>query len=182
MAVILRQRRDTTANWTTNNPVIPDGQLCFDITNNTFRIGNGTDNYADLAIQSGVAGNDGADGLDGTLSGLLGSDLSMNGFSIGNAEFTGSITEQVATMPALALDPSNGTIQSKTLASDETWTDSLTTGQSMVIHVTNAGYSITYPTITWVTVTPPTLTAVDALVFYKIGATLFGAYIGSVGA
>jgi hypothetical protein len=51
MAVIFRQRRDTAANWTTNNPVIPDGQLCFDTTNDTFRIGNGVANYLDLIIQ-----------------------------------------------------------------------------------------------------------------------------------
>jgi uridine phosphorylase len=50
MATIIRQRRDTEANWIANNPLIPDGQLCFDITNNTFRMGNGVDNYLDLVV------------------------------------------------------------------------------------------------------------------------------------
>jgi hypothetical protein len=62
MATILKQRRDTAANWALSNPVIPDGQLCFDTTNNTFRIGDGTTNYNSLSIQSGTAGADGADG------------------------------------------------------------------------------------------------------------------------
>lgn len=57
MAVILRQRRDTAANWASNNPVIPDGQLCFDTTNNTYRIGDGVTAYESLPIQSGTTGN-----------------------------------------------------------------------------------------------------------------------------
>ena len=57
MAVILRQRRDIAANWTANNPVIPDGQLCFDETNNVFKIGNGTDNYLDLPITASGPAN-----------------------------------------------------------------------------------------------------------------------------
>jgi hypothetical protein len=57
MATILRQRRDTAANWTSANPVIPDGQLCFDTTNDTFRIGDGTTTYGSLPIQSGAAGD-----------------------------------------------------------------------------------------------------------------------------
>ena len=56
MATILRQRRDTAANWSSANPVIPDGQLCFDTTNNTFRVGDGTTNYSSLSIQSGLPG------------------------------------------------------------------------------------------------------------------------------
>ena len=59
MATILRQRRDTAANWTSVNPIIPDGQLCFDETNHTFKIGDGSTNYESLPIQSGVPGQDG---------------------------------------------------------------------------------------------------------------------------
>jgi hypothetical protein len=59
MATILRQRRDTAANWATNNPVIPEGQLCFDTTNNTFRVGDGTTTYSSLSLQSGTNGIDG---------------------------------------------------------------------------------------------------------------------------
>jgi hypothetical protein len=64
MATILKQRRDTAANWSSANPVIPEGQLCFDITNNTFRIGDGTTNYSSLIIQSGVPGA--AGGMQGS--------------------------------------------------------------------------------------------------------------------
>ena len=67
MATILRQRRDTAANWATNNPVIPEGQLCFDTTNNTFRVGDGTTTYSNLdptAFQSPpIAEFDGGDAI-----------------------------------------------------------------------------------------------------------------------
>lgn len=53
MPVIVRQRRDTTVKWSAVNPVIPDGQLAFDTSNLTFRIGNGVDNYLDLPTIGG---------------------------------------------------------------------------------------------------------------------------------
>lgn len=66
MASILRQRRDTAANWLSADPVvIPDGQLVFDTTNNTFRIGDGTTDYDDLLPQSGTQGDTGATGSQG---------------------------------------------------------------------------------------------------------------------
>jgi len=89
MAVILRQRRDTAANWATNNPVIPDGQLCFDETNNTFRIGDGAANYADLSIQSGIPGDLTEIVQDTTPQ--LGGDLDTNGKT-----FQGSSYDQIA--------------------------------------------------------------------------------------
>ena len=69
MPTILRQRRDTAANWSSANPVVPDGQLCFDTTNDTFRIGDGTTNYSSLPVQSGVAGEmSGANNLSEVVS------------------------------------------------------------------------------------------------------------------
>jgi hypothetical protein len=48
MATIIKQRRDTEANWLLENPVIPDGQLCLDTTNNIIRVGDGVTNYANI--------------------------------------------------------------------------------------------------------------------------------------
>jgi hypothetical protein len=45
-----------------------------------------------------------------------------------------------------------------------------------------ASYTVTWPTITWVTSAgnvAPTLTANDTIVFWKISSTLYGAYAGS---
>lgn len=100
--------------------------------------------------------------------------------------FTNGYTEEVfalGTSGSLALNPANGSIQTCALTGNPTFTDSLAAGQSIVLMLTNgASYTVTFPTITWVTSggnTAPTLTAADALVFWKISTTLYGAYAGS---
>jgi hypothetical protein len=100
--------------------------------------------------------------------------------------FTNGYTEEVyalGTSGSLALNPANGSIQTCALTGNPTFTDSLAAGQSIVLMLTNgASYTVTYPTITWVTATgnaAPTLTAADTLVFWKVSTTLYGAVVGS---
>jgi len=102
------------------------------------------------------------------------------------ATFAKGVTETVYTLGTsgtIALNPANGTIQSCAAAGTTTFTDSLSSGQSIALRLTNgASYTINWPTITWVTSagnTAPTLTANDTLVFWKISTTLYGAYVGS---
>ena len=103
----------------------------------------------------------------------------------GTLSFT-TITDTPSTVYALSgtdIDPANGGIQTKTVAANTTFTESLSSGESVVLHLTaGASYTITWPTTTWVTSsgnTAPTLTADDVLVFWKVGSTLYGAYTGS---
>ena len=84
MPSILRQRTDTAAAWGTIDPVIRNKQLCFDSTNNIFKIGNGVDVFSALPVQSGTAGPTGSVGSTG-LTGdtgapalILGSDTIAN--------------------------------------------------------------------------------------------------------
>jgi len=95
----------------------------------------------------------------------------------------GAYSEEVYTLTGTALDPANGTIQAKTLAANTTFTESLTSGESMILMLlAGASYTVTWPTITWVTSAgnvAPTLTANDTLVFWKVSSTLYGAYVGS---
>ena len=42
MSTIFKLRRDTSSNWSTNNPVLADGELGFDRTNVYLKIGDGT--------------------------------------------------------------------------------------------------------------------------------------------
>jgi len=42
MNVTFKLRRDTTANWTTYNPVLQAGEIGIDTTLNKFKIGNGS--------------------------------------------------------------------------------------------------------------------------------------------
>ena len=89
----------------------------------------------------------------------------------------------LATTGSIALDPANGSIQSSVLTGAPTFTDSLEAGQSVVLMLEGgATYSVTWPSLTWVTSAgnaAPTLTAKDTLVFWKVGTTLYGAYVGS---
>ena len=98
----------------------------------------------------------------------------------------GEIKEGVhtlATSGTIALDPANGSIQVSVLTGNPTFTDSLESGQSIVLHLeAGASNTVQWPTITWTTSSgnsAPTLTAKDVLVFWKISSTLYGAYVGS---
>lgn len=91
--------------------------------------------------------------------------------------------DTVYALSGTALDPANGAIQTKTLAAITTFTDSLTSGSSMVLMLEGGStYAVTWPTTTWVTAngnTAPTLTAKDSVAFWKVGTTLYSAYVGS---
>lgn len=93
------------------------------------------------------------------------------------------IKETVYTLSGTAIDPANGSIQTKSLGANTTFTDSLEAGQTVVLMLEGgATYTVTWPTITWVTSggnVAPTLTAKDTLVLWKISTTLYGAYVGS---
>ena len=108
--------------------------------------------------------------------------LVSNG-TVGSPYWTDINTDVVYALTGTALDPLNGTIQTKTLAATTTFTDSLTAGQSMVLMLNGgSSYSVIFPTMTWVTTAgniAPTLTANVALTFWKVSSTLYGSYIGS---
>lgn len=92
---------------------------------------------------------------------------------------TGSITEQVS-VGTDSITASNGTVVTRTLTADTTFTDGLSEGQTVTYLVTNAGYTITYPTISWFGDEAPELGSVDKLFFEKIGGVLYGTHSGSI--
>jgi len=125
---------------------------------------------------------------DNTLTGVAGTTATqtLTNKTIEAGTFTNGYTEEVyalGTSGSLALNPANGSIQTCALTGNPTFTDSLAAGQSIVLMLTNgASYTVTFPTITWVTSggnVAPTLTAADALVFWKISTTLYGAVVGN---
>jgi hypothetical protein len=101
----------------------------------------------------------------------------------GDVKFSNAVVETVFSLTGTALDPNNGTVQTKTISGNTTFTDSLSSGESMSLHLTSASsYTITWPTIKWVTGTgnnAPTLTAADTVVLFKISSVLYGVWIGS---
>ena len=94
-----------------------------------------------------------------------------------------TVRDTVYALSGVAFDATNGGVQTKTLAANTTFTDSLTSGDAIVLQLeAGASYTVTWPTMTWVTSggnVAPTLTAKDTLVFWKVSTTLYGAYTGS---
>jgi hypothetical protein len=94
-----------------------------------------------------------------------------------------TVRDTVYALTGTALDATNGAVQTKTLAANTTFTDSLSSGDAIILMLdAGASYTVTFPTMTWVTTggnVAPTLTANDTLVFWKISTTLYGAYTGS---
>ncbi len=64
MAVQIQLRRDTTANWASENPTLAEGEVGLDLTTGGFKIGDGATAWASLPYHGGVAWG----GITGTLS------------------------------------------------------------------------------------------------------------------
>jgi hypothetical protein len=98
--------------------------------------------------------------------------------------FTG-YTETVYALSGTAIDPANGTIQTKTLGANTTFTESLADGQSVVLMLNPATYTVTWPTMTWINTTgsgtAPTLEAssTNVVVMWQVASTVYGNWVGS---
>jgi len=94
-----------------------------------------------------------------------------------------AVRDIVYPLSGTALNAGNGGIQTKTLSANTTFTDSMYSGDAIVLQLeAGASYTVTWPTMTWVTSggnVAPTLTAKDTLVFWKVSSVLYGAYTGS---
>ena len=81
------------------------------------------------------------------------------------------------------IDPVNGGIQYKTLAANTTFTESMASGESVILRISGGDtYTVTWPTMSWVTGSgnvEPTLTGSDVVVLWKESTTVYGAYVGS---
>jgi len=75
----LQQRRDTAANWTSNNPTLAAGEIGYETDTAKWKVGNGSTAWASLAYAytagaAGATGPTGPTGPTGTTTGLLGFD------------------------------------------------------------------------------------------------------------
>jgi len=98
-------------------------------------------------------------------------------------EIKETVYTAIGTIGSLSLDPANGTIQTTGLTGNVTFTEALQSGQSVLLSLGNgSSYTVTWPTVTWITANgnvAPALTTYDMLAFFKIGSTLYAAYLGS---
>jgi hypothetical protein len=109
MAVRQQQRRGTAAQWTTANPILSAAEIGFETDTNKFKIGDGTNRWADLIYFTADAAAaledliDGAPGLLDTLNELAA--------AIGDdADFIGTMTTNLAAKAPLASPTFTGTV------------------------------------------------------------------------
>lgn len=201
MADLIQIRRDTAANWTSANPVLAQGELGAETDTSKVKIGDGSTAWTSLGylIDTGgyAAYSDAIANFTGTLQNggsnvVVDSDIdvTVQGYDANTTTSTNTQTltnktvrDTVYALSGTAFDATNGAVQTKTLAANTTFTDSLSSGDAIVLQLeAGASYTITWPTMTWVTSdgnVAPTLTAKDTLVFWKVSTTLYGAYVGS---
>ena len=99
----------------------------------------------------------------------------------------GDLTETVYTITdgaSVDLDPANGPIQTWTLGANRTATaTNFAAGESMMVMVADGtAYTLTWPTMTWVGGSAPTLatSGYSVIELWKVGSTLYGAHVGDV--
>jgi hypothetical protein len=112
-------------------------------------------------------------------------DLKAN---LASPTFTGTMTvagvrETVYALAGTAFSAANGTIQTKTISGATTFTDSMSSGDSILLILTNAdAAAITWPSVVWVGAAgnvEPAWTTLDFVRLGKVGATLYASYGGS---
>ena len=164
--------------------IVQNGDI---LGNIVFRAFDGSNYDQAAAIIAAVEGAPGLNDTPGALSFLTTADGAASPTerlriqSTGAVAFRNAITEQVFTLTGTALNPANGTVQTITLASNTTFTDSLASGQSMILGIDDgSARTVTWPTITWTTnpAAAPTLPTTGFLwvVLWKVGSTLYGKY------
>ena len=96
---------------------------------------------------------------------------------------TGTIVEDVYAISGTtpALDPANGSVQTWTLTASSTPTDSFVSGEAITVMIDDGtAYTVTWPTITWVNGTAPTLatSGYTVIALWKVSTNLYGALVG----
>lgn len=96
MATKLQFRRDTATNWTTNNPVLAEGEIGLDLTNNLFKIGDGTSTWSTIDPWSEgsifeqkeitTVNNTLTYAVPGGYSGTV--EVLLNGFTLASSDYT----------------------------------------------------------------------------------------------
>jgi len=151
-----------------------------------------TDITAVKALNQGVATTDSPSFAGATLTTADINGGTIDGSTIGGASaaagtFTALaaayLNEGIYELTGTDIDASNGAIQYKTLAANTTFTESLADGDSVILRLSGgATYTVTWPTMTWVTSTgntAPTLGGSDVVVLWQESTTVYGAYVGS---
>ena len=106
-------------------------------------------------------------------------DTTIIGYIPDSKAITEDVYEIIGTTPNL--DPDLGTIQIWNLTDNSTPVDTLTSGQSLTLHLTPSTYNVTWPTSTIIGSWPLNLnSSLNIIILWKVGTTLYRMYGGFV--
>ena len=133
----------------------------------------------DQGIQ-GIQGDVGPQGIQG-----IPGEVTLEGVqTLTNKTLTG-YTETVYDLTGTDIAVANGSIQTKTLSANTTFTESLADGQSVILGITTGAFSVTWPSVTWAKVggsgVAPTLTSsgVNWIILWQVGGVVRGSFMGT---
>ena len=107
----LQQRRDTAANWTSNNPTLAAGEIGLETDTSKFKVGNGSTAWTSLSyggIQGttglqGTGGSQGAQGTQGqstlTINAQTGTTYTLASGDVGNLVTASNASAITVTVP-----------------------------------------------------------------------------------
>ncbi len=127
--------------------------------------------------------NTGIGWVSADIMSLIGGGVSVAHVENNRVTFQKGIRETNYSLTGTAIDPTNGTMQYKTLSGNVTFTHSLGNGDSVLLYLVNgSSYTVTWPAVEWVGAdgdTAPTLGTQDTLVFWQVNSVFYGAHIGN---
>ena len=137
-------------------------------------------NGTDLSTTLGTKANLASPTFTGTVTAAA---ITATGaVAVDDLTVNGLVNEQQYSLTGTEINPANGTIQYKTLSADTTFTESLSDGDYVTLMIDDGtAYTITWPTITWVGGTAPTLepTGYNIIELWQVNGTVYGAFIGA---
>ena len=144
MAVQIQLRRDTAANWTSNNPTLAQGEFAIETDTDKYKIGDGSTAWTSLSYSSlpsnvlPLAG--------GAMTGAITTNSTFDGVDIAtrDAILTSTTTTAGAALPKAGgamtgAITTNSTFDTRDVATDGTKLDTIATSANLYVHPTTAG-------------------------------------------
>ena len=107
----LQQRRDTAANWTSNNPTLAAGEFGLETDTGKFKIGNGSTAWASLAYgglqgTTGLQGSAGSQGTSGQVNALTINAQTGTTYTLASGDVNALVTASNAGSITITVPPS----------------------------------------------------------------------------